>query len=60
MDVALNSPVSLGSSELPDFMEMGLDPETRFRRLKEHYIALKEEQARPLRANGLLVEYKIR
>ena len=27
-------------------MEMGLDPETRFRRLKEHYIALKEEQER--------------
>ncbi|CAK9093924.1 unnamed protein product [Durusdinium trenchii] len=46
------------SSELalPDFLEVGLDPETRFRRLKEqlernqsgsrHYIALKEEQER--------------
>ncbi|OLP98221.1 Proline/betaine transporter [Symbiodinium microadriaticum] len=34
------------SAELPDFLEVGLDSETRFRRLKEHYIALKEEQER--------------
>ena len=34
------------SAELPDFLEVGLDAETRFRRLKEHYIALKEEQER--------------
>ncbi|CAE7454839.1 unnamed protein product [Symbiodinium natans] len=34
------------SSELQDFLEVGLDPETRFRRLKEHYIVLKEEQER--------------
>ena len=34
------------SAELPDFLEVGLDPETRFRRLKEHYIVLKEEQER--------------
>lgn len=33
-----------GLSELPDFLEVGLDAETRFRRLKEHYIVLKEDQ----------------
>eukprot|EP00434_Breviolum_minutum_P003566 symbB.v1.2.003137.t1/scaffold177.1/size287523/2 len=33
-------------SELPDFLEVGLDAETRFRRLKEHYIVLKEDQER--------------
>jgi hypothetical protein len=33
-----------GTSELPDFLEVGLDAETRFRRLKEHYIAVKEDQ----------------
>ncbi|CAJ1452770.1 unnamed protein product, partial [Effrenium voratum] len=33
-------------TELPDFLELGLDAETRFRRLKEHYIALKEDQER--------------
>eukprot|EP00435_Cladocopium_sp_Y103_P075215 s3_g55.t1 len=33
-------------SELPDFLEVGLDAETRFRRLKEHYIAVKEDQER--------------
>lgn len=34
------------TSELPDFLEVGLDAETRFRRLKEHYIAVKEDQER--------------
>ena len=33
-----------GTSELPDFLEVGLDAETHFRRLKEHYIAVKEDQ----------------
>ncbi|CAE8688186.1 unnamed protein product, partial [Polarella glacialis] len=34
------------NSDLPDFLEVGLDAESRFRRLKEHYIMLKEDQER--------------
>ena len=40
------SPQPRVSGGLPDFMEVGLDTETRFRRLKAQYIAAKEEQER--------------